>query len=218
MQAITHSPCPSAATVRRATVSSVSPKYCRRSEWPTIAPRTPSSSSIGAETSPVKAPSSAQCTFWAKIVWPRSTAAGSETYGGQSTASTPSGASNASQNSRGAAARRCPRDAVEQAELVQRADRVRAADNREGVCASDRFGHCLGAPGEGRPLEDAHRAVPENRLRRRDRRREALLRLGADVEPQPAIGQLVVRRHLGLGVLGELGRGDDIDWQLDLEA
>ena len=38
---------------RRATVSSVSPKYWRRSEWPTIAPAAPSSSSIGAEISPV---------------------------------------------------------------------------------------------------------------------------------------------------------------------
>ncbi len=41
----------------RATVSSVSPKYCRRSEWPTSEPATPSSSSIGAEISPVYAPS-----------------------------------------------------------------------------------------------------------------------------------------------------------------
>src|SRR5207248_496250 len=37
----------------RATVSSVSPKYCRRSEWPTMAPAAPTSSSIGAESSPV---------------------------------------------------------------------------------------------------------------------------------------------------------------------
>ena len=58
---------------------------------------------MGAETSPVKAPSSARCTFWAKIVWPRSTAAGSETNGGQSTARRRR-ASNASQNARVASA------------------------------------------------------------------------------------------------------------------
>ena len=86
--------------MRRATVSSVSPKYWRRSEWPTIAPETPSSSSIGAETSPVYAPSGAQCTFWAKTVCPLSTAAASETYDGQSTTSAPSGAVNTSQNAR----------------------------------------------------------------------------------------------------------------------
>jgi hypothetical protein len=47
------------------TVSSLSPKYCRRSEWPTRDPTTPSSSSIGGEISPVYAPSLSQCTFWA---------------------------------------------------------------------------------------------------------------------------------------------------------
>ena len=46
------------------------------------------------------APSSAQCTFCAKVVWPLSTEAAKETNGGQSTASTPSGGLNASQNSR----------------------------------------------------------------------------------------------------------------------
>src|SRR5207248_1558546 len=96
----TRSPCSSAAAVRRATVSSVSPKYCRRSEWPTIAPATPSSCSIGAEISPVYAPSAAQWTFWAKTVWALSTAVASETYGGQSTASTPSGGRKAAQKSR----------------------------------------------------------------------------------------------------------------------
>ena len=55
---------------RRATVSSVSPKYCRRSEWPTSEPATPSSSSIGAEISPVYAPSGSQWTFCAYVVRP----------------------------------------------------------------------------------------------------------------------------------------------------
>ena len=51
--------------VRLATVSSVSPKYCRRSEWPTSDPTTPSSSNSGAEISPVYAPSGSQWTFCA---------------------------------------------------------------------------------------------------------------------------------------------------------
>ena len=47
-------PAPSAASAR-----SVSPNSSRRSEWPRITPWTPTSVSIGAETSPVNAPSSA---------------------------------------------------------------------------------------------------------------------------------------------------------------
>src|SRR5207244_8482656 len=87
------------------TVSSVSPKYCRRSEWPTIAPRTPSSTSIGAEISPVNAPSRAQWTFCAYVAIPLETTVASDTYGGQRVESTPAGGSNASQN---AAASRGP--------------------------------------------------------------------------------------------------------------
>ncbi len=43
----------SATFVFFATPSSVSAKYCRRSEWPRIAWVTPMSFSIAAETSPV---------------------------------------------------------------------------------------------------------------------------------------------------------------------
>src|SRR5256714_12494751 len=100
MQAITCNPAPSACSARIPTVSSVSPKYCRRSEWPTIAPWTPSSDRIFVEPSPVKAPSSAQCTFWAYTVCPLVTAAPSDPNGGQRTASTPPGGWNAAQNSR----------------------------------------------------------------------------------------------------------------------
>ena len=81
------------------TVSSVSPKCWRRSECPTIAPSTPSSSSIPGEISPVNAPSAAQWTFCAYTGTPRPTAATSEVNGGQTTTSTPAGGSNASRNS-----------------------------------------------------------------------------------------------------------------------
>src|SRR5262249_9222371 len=57
----------SAALSRKLTVSSVSPKYCRRSECPTITCVTPKATSMGAETSPVNAPSSFQCTFCAPM-------------------------------------------------------------------------------------------------------------------------------------------------------
>ena len=62
-----------------------------------MAPAAPDSRSIGAETSPVNAPSASQCTFWAKTRIPLSasaeTAAGRETWGGATTISTPSGTS-----------------------------------------------------------------------------------------------------------------------------
>ena len=75
-QAITPRPASSAARARRATVSSVSPKSCRRSEWPTSAPLTPSSSSISARSRRCTAPLGSQCTFCAYTVRPAATAAG----------------------------------------------------------------------------------------------------------------------------------------------
>ena len=82
----------SAARARRATVSSVSPKSWRRSEWPT-------SVAVDAELAQHRRRDLAreralgsQCTFWANdaISVPASawTAAASETYGGQTTTST----------------------------------------------------------------------------------------------------------------------------------
>jgi hypothetical protein len=54
------SPASSAARVLRATVSSVSPKYCRRSECPTSTCVHPALFSMGPDTSPVNAPSLSQ--------------------------------------------------------------------------------------------------------------------------------------------------------------
>src|SRR5262249_52768510 len=90
--AITRRPAPSAALARLATVSSVSPKYCRRSEWPTREPTTPSSSRSGAEISPVYAPSSSQWTFWAYVVRPESTHSRRRVKGGRTAASSPASA------------------------------------------------------------------------------------------------------------------------------
>ena len=180
----------------------------------------------------------------------------SETKGGQSTASTPSGASKAAQNSRvsrgplnifqlpaisfmrsgitatpgsslpssSSSAAPPPVEAHEtrstQAELVQRADRVGAADDRERVRARDRLGDRLRALGEARPLEDAHRAVPEDRLRRaRSRRRSARASPGRCRARASPPGSSSYGHDLRLGVLGSnAAGGDDVDRQLDLEA
>jgi hypothetical protein len=56
-QTIGTMPCASAACAFMFTPPSVSPKYCRRSEWPRITYWQPASASIAGETSPVKAPS-----------------------------------------------------------------------------------------------------------------------------------------------------------------
>src|ERR1051325_5996204 len=119
---------------------------------------------------------------------------------------------------RGAAARGEPRHLVVEAELVERARRVRAADDRVGIGLRDRLGHCACAFREGRPLEDAHRAVPEDRLCAGDLGGEGLTRLGPDVEAEPAVRERVVGNDLGLGVRLEGGRGHDVPRQLDLEA
>ena len=81
----------------------------------------------------------------------------------------------------------------------------------------DRLGDRLGAGGEARPLEHAHRPVPEDGLRRCDPGRERLARLGADVEPEPALGQSVVGHDLRVGVRAELGGRDDVDRKPNLE-
>ena len=63
---------------------------------------------------------------------------------------------------RRAAAGRDPRDPVGEPELVERAYRVAAADDRVPVTAATASRHGLRALREARPLEDAHRAVPED--------------------------------------------------------
>src|SRR3954452_13499294 len=92
-QRIGSRPARSAAGTLRARASSDSPKYWRRSEWPRMTPSTPTSSSIGAETSPVNALSPSSCMFWAATRTgeseQRSTVSASEVNGGQTTTSGP---------------------------------------------------------------------------------------------------------------------------------
>ena len=69
-----------------------------------------------------------------------------------------------------------------------------------------------------RPLEDAHRTVPEHRARARERRREAVSGCRPDVEAEPAVGKRVEGGHLALRVRSErLGR-DDVGREHGLEG
>ncbi len=67
MQTRAINPFRSAAATLRATVSSVSPKWVRRSLWPSSTRWAPQSRTMSGETSPVHAPWSAQCMFCAPI-------------------------------------------------------------------------------------------------------------------------------------------------------
>src|SRR5512135_44376 len=87
------SPAASAARTFRFTASSVSAKYCRRSEWPMMQWVAPASFSIRVDTSPVYAPSSAKWTFWdatpMPLPWTSCDTAPIDGYGGARTISTP---------------------------------------------------------------------------------------------------------------------------------
>src|SRR5262249_29642306 len=89
-------------------------------------------------------------------------------------------------------ARRDPGDHLGETDLVEGPHRVGAADDGERVLI------CGDSPGDGlrpfcevRPLEDAHGAVPEDRPRPFDALDEPRARLGPDVEPEPAVRDLV---------------------------
>ena len=76
-------PWANAALTLRATVSSVSLKNVRRSLWPSSTIEAPQSFTMSGETSPVHAPLSSQCMFWAPIFTrvPFSMSATSAMYG-----------------------------------------------------------------------------------------------------------------------------------------
>src|SRR3954451_12931890 len=90
-QRIGSNPAMRATGILRASASSVSLKYWRRSEWPRTTASTSSSTSIGAEISPVNAPDSPSCMFWAAtrtaVPRRRSTTSCSAVNGGQITTS-----------------------------------------------------------------------------------------------------------------------------------
>src|SRR4051812_8854173 len=87
------SPASSAAGTFSARARSVSLKCCRRSECPSSTPFTPSSTIMGADTSPVYAPSGSWCMFCASTLTSEppsaSTVAARAVNGGHSASSTP---------------------------------------------------------------------------------------------------------------------------------
>src|SRR5581483_6225407 len=81
-----------------------------------------------------------------------------------------------------AAARGDVADALGDAELVDRGERVAAAGERERLAPGDRVRERLGAAGECIVLEHADRTVPDDRARIRELRYELRPRLRPDVE------------------------------------
>src|SRR4029079_8160380 len=81
------------------------------------------------------------------------------------------------------AAGRDPVDVVVEGELGDRADGVAAADDRVPIDRGDRLGDRFRPSCERLPLEDAHRSVPEDRLRAADHLAEPRATVRADVEP-----------------------------------
>ena len=94
-------------------------------------------------------------------------------------------------------------------------ERIAAADHREGGRGGHREGDPAGPGVERRVLEDPHRAVPQDRLRAGDDRPEALHRARADVETLQGPGDRAGgHRDRRIG-RGDIGRGHDVDRQLD---
>jgi hypothetical protein len=102
-------------------------------------------------------------------------------------------------------------DAPPPVEILHRAHRVAAADDRVRVRPRYRLRHRLRPRSEPGPLEDAHRPVPEDGARVGDPQGEALARLRADVEPEPAGRGLLDAGDGRLRVRPERLRGDDVE-------
>ena len=216
-------------------------------------PATPSPSSIGADTSPVYAPSGSQWTFCAYVVGPRARRTPARAVnGGQTMTSTPPSAVERAaeaavsagpgehlpvagdqhqprrdrrhagkllaleQLERRAAARRDPRDALGEPELVERAHRVGAADDRERRRSPRRPPRPPSSPRRSA----ATRRRPSGRSRRSSARRRSLARSarasrGPMSSPSQPSGTSSYGDDAGLGVLRERGGADDVDRQLD---
>ena len=98
---------------------------------------------------------------------------------------------------------------------------VAAADDGEAVDLGERLGDRPGALGEGGDLEDAHRAVPEDRAGVGERGGEGRARLRADVEAEAVGRDRVGRTTRGCGSRspdGNVGVDDDVGRQHDLDA
>ena len=192
----------------------------------------------------MNAPSGSQWTFCAYVVRPAATQSARRVYGGQTIASRPASACGSGPREHLPVARddhdgiaatpgssfpssssRLAPPPVETHEtrsaspssLSARTESAPPTTRERVGVRRDRLGDGLRSLGEARPLEDAHRPVPEDRARARELLGEARARLGPDVEAEPAVGQIVVAADARLGVGGELRGADDVARQLDRE-
>lgn len=121
----------------------------------------------------------------------------------------------------GAAARRDIGNLVGQPELVDAGYRITAADERVGALRSgfgDRFGHGARTGREFVDLEHAHRTVPEDRLALEYLLAEDLLALVGDVHAFPAVGNVVGRSDVRIGVGRECVGDQRVGRHHDLHA
>src|SRR5207302_388927 len=149
---------------------------------------------MGAETSPVKAPSLLEETFWPAMAtrepFTASTAGDSAVSGG---------AAGASPGLAGGASGRGGEE-----------------DAGVGTLAGgsgDGFGHFQCALGESRHFEYAHGTVPDDRLCRGDFQAIGVDGLGTDIEPHPAVGGGRNGQRLCSSAWFEFGADDVIDRQ-----
>src|SRR5713101_642227 len=119
---------------------------------------------------------------------------------------------------RGAAAGGDEGHAFRDAGPVHGQRRVRAADDGQRIGVGHRVGDRHRAAREGVLFEDAHRAVPEDRLGIAERFREQLDRRRPDVQAVPAFGDFLGRHDLGLAAVIPRGRDDAVHWQVEPDA
>ena len=111
-----------------------------------------------------------------------------------------------------------PSRPIRQARARERADRVSPADHGEASSFAATASATARVPSaNAAPFEDAHGAVPEDRLRARDLAGETRPRLGADVEREPGVGISSVRRLAFRRSRRTRSPRDDVDRQLDVE-
>ena len=119
-----------------------------------------------------------------------------------------------------AAARRNVRELLGEPELLDRRRGVATACDRDRArcrCVDNSGRHRTRSRVKRRHFEHAHRAVPNDRLRRADRRAKRRARRGADVETHPSVGNRANRGHR-LRARLELAAARVIARQQDLAA
>src|SRR5436190_13497457 len=103
-------------------------------------------------------------------------------------------------------------------ETLHGEEAVSSTDDGERLRPGDRRRDAARSGGERLQLEDAHRSVPQDRARVRDRARELLHGAGPDVEAFSALRDRVGRNGGALRVDGEVGRGHDVLRELDQDV